>query len=134
MLRGWGFGSVVAFVVATYFLLRRKTDDLDAVLEFWFGGCPDELQRKRWFARGADRDAVDAVVRSRFNRLLSRLTSSKARAWATSPRHAIAVIVALDQLARHAWRDEPDCDRRTAAATAVAVDVCVVDDAPLTAA
>jgi tRNA(Ile)-lysidine synthetase-like protein len=97
-----------AAAAAIYLALRRrrKTDDarINTVLDFWFKGA--DRGRKLWFARGSDRDAADALVRDRFADVVEEALSGKLEHWRRTPRGSIALVVVLDQLARHVHRDE----------------------------
>ncbi|KAJ1461370.1 hypothetical protein M885DRAFT_507317 [Pelagophyceae sp. CCMP2097] len=85
----------------------RQESEIDAVLAFWFGDrgeTLDDLQSQRWFARDEKRDEVDAAVAARFGGLVRSAEAGGLSAWACTPRGAVALIVVLDQLARHALR------------------------------
>ncbi|KAJ8611040.1 hypothetical protein CTAYLR_007073 [Chrysophaeum taylorii] len=97
----------------------RGEKELEEVMLFWFGGRCDELQRSKWFARGAGRDLVDSEVRLRFGRLVERV--SRRPPTPRTPREAVAVVVVLDQLARHAWRGGEDYERKCREANLKAV-------------
>jgi len=98
-----------AAAAALYLALRRrrKTDDdtrIIAVLDFWFKGA--DRGRKLWFARGADRDAADVLVRDHFADVVEEALAGDLEHWRRTPRGSIALVVVLDQLARHVHRDE----------------------------
>ncbi len=96
-----------AAAAALYLALRRrrKTDDarIAAVLDFWFKGA--DRGRKLWFARGSDRDAADALVRDKFEDVVREALAGDLEHWRRTPRGSIALIIVLDQLARHVHRD-----------------------------
>lgn len=100
-----------AAAVAAY-LRRHRTSPLDAridaVLAFWFGDGTksiDVLQRSLWFARGSARDAADRAVAAAFGAGLVRAAvAGDLDGWAATPRGAVALIVVLDQFARHVFR------------------------------
>lgn len=68
------------------------------VLGFWFG-----LPRARWWRKDAE---FDALVRARFLGLHGALRAAPSAAM-TSPREALAAVIALDQFARNIFRDDP---------------------------
>lgn len=125
--------AAAGFFLILYWRRRRqrlvcRDEELEAVLWYWFGSLPlEELQRKVWFSRGACRDDVDSFVRRRFGSLVSRLATGHLRF--QSPRQAMAIIICLDQLARHAWRGGQkrgggdDYESRVAEASARASEV-----------
>ena len=99
-----------AAAAAIYLALRRrrKTDKEDVriitVLDFWFKGA--DRGRKLWFARGADRDAADVLVRDRFADVVKEALAGDLEHWRRTPRGSIALVIVLDQLARHVHRDQ----------------------------
>jgi uncharacterized protein (DUF924 family) len=98
-----------AAAAALYLALRRrrKTDDnarIIEVIDFWFHG--NDRGRKLWFARGADRDAADVLVRDRFSNVVREALAGDLEHWRRTPRGSIALVIVLDQLARHVHRDE----------------------------
>lgn len=105
--------GAAAAVLAIALRRRRKGDPfderIDAILAFWFGGhtfcARAELGRKLWFARGSDRDAADDSVRRCFAEMVREAREGALDAWRRTPRGALALIVALDQLARHVDRE-----------------------------
>lgn len=70
------------------------------VLSFWFG----ELQEKDWFVRS---DTVDERVRQRFSQLNDSLSRQVRNERPTSARHALALVIVLDQFPRNLFRDSP---------------------------
>lgn len=54
-----------------------------------------------WFHGGPD---VDAAIRERFEALVARASRGELDAWASTPRGAVALVVALDQLPRNMYR------------------------------
>ncbi|MEQ8443119.1 MAG: DUF924 family protein [Alphaproteobacteria bacterium] len=93
---------------------QGRRADIDAVLGFWF----DEHEKDDWFKKD---DAFDAAIRDRFGVVHDRLTANpdEARAWAESPRGALAVLVVLDQFSRNLYRG----DGRAFAADALAREI-----------
>lgn len=83
--------------------------ECEEVLRFWFGGDVEELYATRWFvqAGSAAQAVLDADVVARFGALLRRAECGALDGWAScEPRAALALIVLLDQLSRHAHRAE----------------------------
>ena len=123
--------AAVAAGAAAYALLKyarrhRGTEvdgRIDDVLAFWFGSRErdvDVLQRSLWFARGSARDAADRAVGARFGGLADAALRGDLDGWVATPRGAVALVVVLDQLARHERRgDGPFCDACSAAAVRV---------------
>lgn len=67
------------------------------VLDYWFR----ELRPGQWFEGG---DARDEDVRNRFAPLLRQALSGELDHWAAEPRGRLALIIVLDQFARHIHR------------------------------
>ena len=99
-------GGAAAAALYVTLRRRRKTDDtrIIEVLDFWFKGA--DRGRKLWFARGADRDAADVLVRDRFSNVVREALAGDLEHWRRTPRGSIALVIVLDQLARHVHRDE----------------------------
>jgi uncharacterized protein (DUF924 family) len=82
-------------------------DEIERVLEFWFGACDadgalDRAKQKMWFSDGRKHDAV---IRKQFGKLHRRAARGELDAkWAATPRGQIALIVVLDQFSRHIHR------------------------------
>lgn len=95
----------------------------DAVLSFWFG-APTTTERetiekiRRWFVDGP---ALDATIRERFGATLEAALRGELNDWAQTPRGALALVVVLDQLARHAFRGDARAFDGTDAAVGVAL-------------
>ncbi len=90
--------------------------DAAEVLEFWFG----ELGPGDWFRKDPE---LDARIRARFEPLCLRLAREGVpAAWKATPRGALAAIVALDQLPRNMYRDDPRAFATDPEALAIARD------------
>jgi uncharacterized protein (DUF924 family) len=81
---------------------------IDDILDFWFGAparTPDELMAKarRWFSSGA---ALDPVIRERFGADVERAVRGELEPWTESGRGSLAVVLLLDQMTRHVYRDD----------------------------
>ena len=82
-------------------------NEIESVLEFWFGVCGadgaiDPVKRKMWFG---DSRKHDAEIREHFGALHERASRGELEsAWAPTPRGRLALIVVLDQFSRHIHR------------------------------
>ena len=88
---------------------RRSQGEQTRVMRLWFGRDESEasdLGKTVWFVgEGPQRDALDAAITSEFGELVERALGGELDAdWSTTPRGTLALIVVLDQLARHVWR------------------------------
>jgi uncharacterized protein (DUF924 family) len=86
-------------------LHNRTPDDVDQVLEFWFGemvdGFSSAATRRRWFA--AD-PAFDRQITERFGNLLDDAARGRLTHWLTGARGLLAFIVVTDQFSRQIHR------------------------------
>ena len=83
----------------------RVDDDVQAVLDFWFGPPGSEAfatQRKIWFAKDA---AFDRLVAKRFGGTIEQALRGELDRWADASASALARILLLDQFTRNAFRD-----------------------------
>ncbi len=71
----------------------------EAILTFWF----EEAKPHQWFRR--DR-AFDADCRRRFEPLHNAARAGRLDVWRAHPRHALALIILLDQFSRNIFRDD----------------------------
>jgi uncharacterized protein (DUF924 family) len=82
-------------------------NEIESVLDFWFGKCAadgalDRAKQKMWFSSGRQ---YDADIQKRFGKLNRRAGRGELDAeWAATPRGRIALIVVLDQFSRHIHR------------------------------
>ena len=67
------------------------------VLHFWF----DRLGRKSWFVKDA---AIDAEIRDRFATLIDEINVREVEDAVSSPAHALATVLVLDQFSRNIYR------------------------------
>jgi uncharacterized protein (DUF924 family) len=70
------------------------------VLHFWF----DELGRAAWFAKD---DAIDAACRDRFGHVIDEINARPIDEAISSPEHALASVIVLDQFTRNIYRGTP---------------------------
>jgi uncharacterized protein (DUF924 family) len=84
--------------------------DIDRVYAFWFGDAPAGdaaaagAKMRRWYSGGP---SMDGEVREKFAPLVERAVRGELDSWARTPRGRLALILLLDQFARHVWRDDP---------------------------
>ncbi|OWZ09837.1 TRNA(Ile)-lysidine synthetase [Phytophthora megakarya] len=83
------------------------TSEAQQVLSFWFDGDQSETYRSKWFpSSGSDRQkATDVEISSRFGDLLARAEAGELETWRERPDTCVALILVLDQFARHVYRD-----------------------------
>lgn len=82
---------------------------IDDVLDFWFGPparTPEEVMAKarRWFASGP---AMDPLIRELFGAAVERAVRGELDDWTATGRGSLAVVLLLDQLTRHVYRNDP---------------------------
>jgi uncharacterized protein (DUF924 family) len=100
------------------------TDEIENILEFWFGVCGpdgaiDPSRRKMWFGDGAKHDAV---IRQRFGTLHARAVRGELRSdWNVTAHGHLALIVVLDQFSRHIHRGTPQAFAQDPAALQLAL-------------
>jgi uncharacterized protein (DUF924 family) len=73
---------------------------VDDVLHFWL----DRLGRKSWFVKDA---AIDAEIGDRFAPLLDEINGRPVEDAVSSPAHALATVIVLDQFPRNIYRGTP---------------------------
>jgi len=90
-------------------------DQAREIREFWFGRLPMSAaalaQRLQfWFGtedapgRKGDQAALDALIRARFEPLVTRALRGELSSWAASPRRRLSLIILLDQFPRNIYR------------------------------
>lgn len=88
------------------------------LLAFWFGPMADddgtiaERQSGLWWSKSAQ---VDHEIAARFGGLLQQAAAGQLNHWQRHPHSRLALILVLDQLSRHLFRDQPEAfahDRR----------------------
>lgn len=88
------------------------------ILDFWFKLSTP----KQWFAKER---AFDATIGERFGSRVRQALNDELSDWAQEPETVLALIVLLDQFARHIYRDDPRAfsgDRQALALTRRSVD------------
>jgi len=94
------------------------------LLACWFGSACETRAAARarvelWFRHD---EAFDRQLAERFRDLPERGRRGELDAWADTPRHALARVIALDQLPRNLYRGSPQAYAFDAAALAAASD------------
>ncbi len=87
-------------------------DAIGRVLDFWFGPGDDD----RWFKRN---EALDRAVREALAEDYERAAAGAYDAWMESARGCLALVLLLDQVPRHLFRDDPKAFATDARALAV---------------
>jgi len=79
---------------------------VEEVLDFWFGGDIQHNYKHKWFpsVNSNVQQSVDSEINERFGALLSNALSGGLDIWTENVRGAVALIVLLDQFARHIYR------------------------------
>jgi uncharacterized protein (DUF924 family) len=80
----------------------HRHDEVDAILNFWFGDVPGPA-REEWFVK---RPEFDALIRARFLGLWESAARGERANWTRSPRECLAFIVLTDQFPRNMFRGE----------------------------
>ena len=70
------------------------------ILRFWF----EEIDKKKRFAKD---EALDALMRERFEPTLQTAARGELWQWRDSAAGRLAEIIVLDQFSRNIWRDTP---------------------------
>lgn len=92
----------------------------DAILTFWFGEPTDPnygSYRQAWFTKSAD---FDAQIGQHFLADYEKAAAGDYVSWQDSPRHAVALLLLLDQFPRNLFRGSPRSFATDAQALAVA--------------
>ncbi len=79
----------------------------DDVLHFWFGtidGTGLTAPQKKWFAKDP---VFDQACRDGFGVAWEAALAGSCDDWQTTPRHALALVVLLDQIPRNIFRGDP---------------------------
>ncbi len=88
-------------------------DAIGRVLDFWFSPGDDD----RWFKRN---EALDQAVRETLADDHERAAAGVYDSWRESARGCLALVLLLDQVSRHLYRDDPKAFATDARALAVA--------------
>ena len=99
-------------------------NEIEGVLDFWFGACGadgalDPAKRKMWFGDGRD---YDAEIKEQFGALHQRASRGELeKDWTATPRGRSALIIVLDQFSRHIHRGTAGAFAQDPAAQRIAV-------------
>lgn len=82
-------------------------EQVDDVLDYWFGGSPDnvrtpERQAQLWWGKNED---VDREIEEQFGTLLKELVFGEHKEWLDKAEGRLAAIIVLDQFSRNMFRD-----------------------------
>lgn len=77
-----------------------------AILDFWFGppGNPDSSyaeRRRMWFGKD---EAVDTLIRQKFEEIYTKASSGDYKSWQSSSKGCLALAIVLDQFPRNMFR------------------------------
>ena len=92
----------------------------DTILTFWFGESSASdygSYRQAWFTKSDD---FDAHIRQHFLADYEKAAAGDCASWQDSPRHAVALLLLLDQFPRNLFRGGPRSFATDAQALAVA--------------
>lgn len=99
------------------------------ILHFWFGPKPYnragvQQHLRLWFPAAVAPELVpqaDELIRERFAETLQAAETGALRAWESSPRRRLALILVLDQFSRHCYRGTPQAYAQDHAALSLSV-------------
>jgi uncharacterized protein (DUF924 family) len=107
--------------LATFAVSELPTPD--QVLAYWFEGDASEVYRTKWFPTGQVQASTDSEIHEKFGALFRKACAGYLESWAREPKSHLALIVVLDQFARHIFRyrrlADDDHDREDADASAL---------------
>jgi uncharacterized protein (DUF924 family) len=100
------------------------TEDIEAVLDFWFGelddtGMPRRERGSLWFRKDP---ATDRRIREGFGVHVERALDGELESWAGRDRGLVALVLLLDQFPRNLFRDSPRAFSGDSRALALAQD------------
>jgi uncharacterized protein (DUF924 family) len=78
--------------------IRPTTLNAEAILTFWFY----DAKPYQWYRRDL---TFDQIIRDRFGALHMAARRGKLDVWRTHPRHALSLVILLDQFSRNIFRD-----------------------------
>ena len=86
--------------------MSQFTESQEEVLKYWFGRVeetivPTEHRARIWFGEDA---TIDEEIKSRFSAQVDAAITGEFGTWEKSPRGQLALIITLDQFARHVYR------------------------------
>ncbi len=82
-------------------------NDVNSVLEFWFGKLENNTDFPKdkatmWFGDGA---SYDDEIKLKFSSLHQQASNNQLSYWESSPDSLLALIIILDQFSRHIYRN-----------------------------
>ncbi len=85
-------------------------DDIDTIIEEWFGVLDEEgrvagEKTTRWWKKDPN---FDEMLRKQYGKLIAQALRGELDAWAETPRGTLALILLLDQFTRNTFRDTPE--------------------------
>ncbi len=88
---------------------HMENERAKSILDYWFGHVeetivPSEDRARIWFG---ENETIDRTIRERFSTDLEQAISGKYSDWEKTARGQLALILVLDQFARHINRGEP---------------------------
>lgn len=104
--------------------MAQSHEAYDDVLHFWFGQVeetivPTEHRARIWF--GED-ESIDKEIRDRFHEQVEAAYAGKLDDWTKMPHGQLALIIVLDQFARHVYRGSDKAFAQDAKALAICLD------------
>jgi uncharacterized protein (DUF924 family) len=90
--------------------MNSSDADIESIIQFWLRDADADTtlanaQRKRWYRGGVE---LDDEIRAQFGELVNKARADNLRAWQSTPRGALAVVILLDQFTRNLFRGTPD--------------------------
>lgn len=81
--------------------MPAQQNDIDNVIQFWFGGTSDKDKLKLWFGGGL---AVDNEIRAKFEPLILSAEAGALDDWQTTAQGCLALIIVTDQFPLNVYR------------------------------
>lgn len=86
--------------------MTESTQSYDETLQYWFGHVeetivPTEHRARIWFAEDEE---IDKEIKDRFSEQVEKAMRGELSSWEKTPRGQLALIITLDQFARHVYR------------------------------
>ncbi|EJD39587.1 DUF924-domain-containing protein [Auricularia subglabra TFB-10046 SS5] len=109
--------------------MSTAADDVNKVLDFWFGHQKDHytLNSKLWFFAAPAKDAEVKEVFEPIHERLARDANAR-KEWLAQPKGAIALVILFDQMPRNMFRGTPESFATDALALPVALQIASQPD------